>query len=233
MTFYRVTKIVRNRRTLDRIRRLNGQVVTPPLPRGAARIGWAKPWHHHWGFWWNLVCRIVQTAPLNLKRSKSKGLMGTLDFWCEGQIYIERMINKENNKSVRQAGEVRGRLVSLERRQEQGELLDHSNRPAWLIIDKAQWSGGWGDGAPEGSVDANQISVWSQGCKRFDVIPVFRRQWRRVKRWRCHWGSFQSLQVCCAFPVLCRCRRPLISYIINAALTLSQPCGDMKAGAIN
>lgn len=53
--------------------------------------------------------------------------MGILDFRCEGQTNIQRAINNENNKGVRKAGEARGGLVSLERRQDQGERLDHFN----------------------------------------------------------------------------------------------------------
>lgn len=39
-------------------------------------------------------------------------------------------------------------------------------------------------------------------------------------------------QVCCALCVVLFLHN-LISYIINATLTLSQACGDMKAEAIN
>lgn len=185
------------------------------------------------GFWWNKQ----NCANSFFERPKSKELMGTLDFWCEEQIYIERVINKENNKRVGQAG-----VVSLDRRQEQGKLLDHFNSPAWLIIDKAQWSE-----VVDGETELQKVLLM-RIKSLFDRKAAKDLMWflsfadsdgwtRRVKCWGSRWGSFQSLQVCCTFPVLCRHRRrrcrPLISYIINAALTLSQPCGDMKARAIN
>lgn len=57
--------------------------------------------------------------------------------------------------------------------------------------------------------------------------------WEKKKGF-CQWGCWaeNTSQVCCALCVALFLHN-LISYIINATLTLSQACGDMKAEAIN